>query len=371
MNTHYLSQKVKNPDYFLLTIILILVIFGFFILSSASIIISQSKFGDPYYYLKHQLIYGLIFGLIGFLIAYKFPYFKLKKFALPLLILNIILLILVFVPKIGFSYGGAKRWISIGPIFFQPSELLKFSFIIYLAAWLDKKKPFLKNFWFGYLPFLFMIALISLLIITQPDTGTLGIILISSLFMFFTAETKILHIILTIILGSGVLFLLIKISPYRLKRFLVFLNPEIDPLGISYQINQAILAITSGGIFGLGFGKSLQKYNYLPHPATDSIFAIFAEETGFLGVLILLIIFFLLFLRGLKIAKETPDRFGKFLAIGIVSLITTQAIINIAAISGLMPLTGIPLPFISYGGSALFIFLTASGTLLNISKYKN
>lgn len=367
----YLPQKSQKPDYFLLGLFIILTILGLLILSSASVIISQTKFNNPYYYLKHQLLFGLSIGFMGFILLYKISYFKLKKLSLIILLINIGLLILVFVPGIGFGYGNAKRWIDIGPFAFQPSEILKLSFIIYLAAWLDKKKPLLKSFWFGYIPFLLINGLVGLLIIAQPDTGTLGVILLSALMMYFIAETRIIYTIFTILLGFSAFFVLIKISPYRFARFLTFLNPEIDPLGISYQINQAILGIASGGLFGLGFGKSLQKYNYLPHPATDSIFAIFSEETGFLGGLILITIFLLIFWRGLIIAKNAPDRFGKFLAVGISSLIIIQAIINIAAISGLMPLTGIPLPFISYGGTALAVFLTSAGLLLNISKYRN
>jgi len=367
----YLFRKSQHPDYILAGLIFFLVVIGFFILASASVIIAQTNFNDPYYYLKHQLLYGLTFGLLGFLIAYKFPYFKLKKLSLLFLLLNIGFLVLVFVPGISLSSGGARRWVGLGNFAFQPSEFLKLSFLIYLSAWLDNKKPFLQNFWLGYMPFLIISGLIGIFIIAQPDTGTLGIILISGLLVYFIAETKLIYTILTTFLGITSFFILLKISPYRFARFLTFLNPQIDPLGISYQINQAILGIASGGILGLGFGKSLQKYNYLPHPATDSIFAIFSEEVGFIGVLILLTIFLLIFWRGLFIAKNATDRFGKFLAVGISSLIIIQAFINIAAISGLMPLTGIPLPFISYGGSSFVMFLTAAGLLLNISKYRN
>lgn len=347
---------------------LILVIVGLGILSSSAIALSYSTYGENYYYLKHQLIPGLAVGILFFFLARKFPHEKLKILALPFLLFTMALLALVFWGPFGLDHGGARRWLEIGGFSFQPSELLKLSLVIYLASWLEKRRDSIRSITGGLIPFLLVSATISIFLIKQPDIGTLGVILFTALFMFFVGGSKISHLVATILSGMAAILVLIKIEPYRLNRLLTFLNPEHDPLGISYQINQAIIAIGSGGLFGVGIGQSRQKYNYLPEPVGDSIFAIASEEIGFVGASTIVILFLIFAFFGYKISKSANTEFGKLLGFGLTSWILVQAMINIAAISGMIPLTGVPLPFISFGGTSLVVALTSVGILSNIGK---
>ncbi|MFZ2299954.1 MAG: putative peptidoglycan glycosyltransferase FtsW, partial [Candidatus Moraniibacteriota bacterium] len=265
---------------------------------------------------------------------------------------------------------GAARWVEIGPVSFQPSEVMKLSIILYLAAWLSSKgKTKAADFFEGFVPFLAILSIVGFLIIKQPDTGTLGLIFLISLSIFFASGANLLHMASLFFGGLAFLAILIKIAPYRLQRFLVFVNPEYDPQGSGYHVTQALLAIGAGGVFGAGLGQSRQKFNYLPEPVTDSIFAILGEEFGLIGTVIVVMLFLFVAWRGLRIARLAPDEFGRLVAVGIVSWIVFQAFINMGAISGLIPLTGIPLPFISYGGTSLAVLLASVGILLNISKH--
>jgi cell division protein FtsW len=361
-------MKGHKPDYVLIVTVFALVIVGLIMLSSASAVLSYEKFGNNYYYFIHQLIYGALFGFFAFLITSRIDYHYWKKFAAFLLILTLVLLVMVFIPGLGFKHGGAHRWILIGGWTFQPAELAKLTFLLYLATWFDKRQKGVKDWHSGFLPFITILAIIGLLIVLQPNIGTMSIIMLSAITVYFVAGANISHLALLGLGGFGLFLLLVKIAPYRMARLTVFLNPELDPQGIGYQINQALLAIGSGGLFGRGLGKSIQKYNYLPEAYGDSIFAIIAEELGFIRVLILIALFLILAIKGFLIAKRAPDLFGKLVATGVTSWISFQAFINIAAMVNLVPLTGIPLPFISYGGSALLFSLTAIGILTNISK---
>ena len=365
MPKNYVKQK---PDYILFFTILALLGIGFLALASASAVLSKEKFDDPYYYLKHQLIFGLSIGLFLGYLAYKIKLKIFEKLALPVLLLTFFALILVFLPNFGYTHGGAQRWIVLGPISLQPAEIAKFSYILFLASWLKNRKNEIKSFWEGIFPFLIMTGFLGGLLILQPAIGTTGIILIAAVTMYFIAGGKLSHLAYCLVLGILLLSLLIKLAPYRIERIQSFLNPEADPLGISYQVNQALIAIGSGGIGGVGLGNSGQRYHFIPEPMGDSIFAIYAEEMGYIGSVFLIGLFVLFAWRGLKIAISCEDKFAKLASTGIVSWITVQAFINIAGISKLLPLTGVPLPFISYGGSALVITLIASGFLLNISK---
>lgn len=363
-------MKHNQPDYILLSVIAILVVFGLIMVSSASISQSQEKFQESYYYLKGQVLKGLLPGLILGLLAYLIPYRWLKPLALPALIVSIIGLILVFVPGIGTGeYGGAHRWIALGPIVLQPSEFLKLSFIVYLAAWMAGKGKAIKDFSEGLVPFLIVVGLVAVLILMEPDIGTLGVIGFTSIIIYFLAGARLAHLGF-IAFGSVFLFyFLTKFYSHAANRLQVFLHPELDPQGIGYQINQAILALGSGGLFGLGLGQGLQKFRYLPEPASDSILAVIGEELGFIGIMTLLLLFIIFTFRGLKIAQGAPDDFGRLLAGGLTGWVVIQALINMAAICGLIPLTGITLPFISLGGTSLAITLAGMGILLNISKY--
>jgi cell division protein FtsW len=363
-----MKNSKNKPDQILITTVLGLLVFGLVMISSAGIAISQSRFGDPYYFFKHQLFFGVLPGLALMYIAQKIDYHFWKKFAFPLFVLNLFFLVLVFIPGFGLNFQGASRWIKLGPFSFQPSEMLKLTMILYLATWLEAKREKGADLFEGFLPFLAIIGTVGFLIIKQPDMGTLGSIVLISMAIYFMSGARWQH--LGAMLGMGVLafIALVKFESYRMSRLLVFLHPELDPRGIGYQINQALLAIGSGGIFGLGLGHSRQKFNYLPEPVGDSIFAIIAEEIGLIGAAALVILFVIFAMRGLKIAKSAPDTFGKLVAVGVTSWVIFQALMNIAAISGIVPLTGVTLPFISYGGTSLVFLMIGVGILLNISK---
>ncbi len=363
------TSPKHSADHLLLLVIIGLVLFGFIMVASASHVLAVRFHHDPFFFLKHQLLFGGLVGLVTFVIGFAVPYTFWRPLALPGLIAALFLLVLVFVPGVSFSSGGASRWISLGPITFQPTEFTKLIFIVYLAALMEKKGEAIKDFRKSVLPFLILSSVICILIIMQPDMGTLlSIILISSA-MVFVAGFRLRHLLLISLAGLAVFSIFINTASYRLDRIMVYLHPELDPQGIGYQINQALLAVGTGGFWGLGLGRSRQKYYYLPEPAGDSIFAVIAEELGFVRSCLLLAAYALIAIRGYAIARRSPDTFSRLLATGITSWIMVQMFINIGSILGLSPLTGIPLPFVSYGGSALATILFAAGILLNISKY--
>lgn len=365
MSLSKFRKKRGKIDYWLLFLVFGLCIFGLLMIYSSSAVLSFEQYGVNNYYFKKQLI-SLVIGLIFMIIASFIDYRFWKKYAVLFLFITILLLIGVFI--FSGSTGGAQRWIQIGSISIQPSEIAKLTFIIYLAAWLEKKQEQVKDFKYGFLPFLVILGIIGFLIIKQPDMGTMSVIVATGIVMFFVSGASLLHLGIGVGFLIGLFLLLVKSAPYRLQRFLVFLNPSGEKLGAGYHINQALLAIGSGGIWGLGFGQSKQKYLYLPEPHTDSIFAIITEELGFLRVFLVVLVFLLIVLRGYKIAKNAPDCFSTLLAAGITTWIVIQFFVNIGAMIGILPLTGIPLPFVSYGGSSLIVLLIGVGILLNISR---
>lgn len=366
-----LSKSGHKPDYFLLATVFLLTIFGMAMLASASSELGKIKFNDSYYYLQHQILYGLSVGLVGFFLGSFINYQHYKKFAFIFLIISVICLALVFT-KFGVEVRNATRWIQIGPISFQPAELLKLTFIIYLAAWLgNPKMKREKNFFEGLLPFLLISGFIAGLLILQPATSTMIILLGAGLVVYFLSGAEKRYIALTVLLGLIAFGIIIYSTPYRLERVLGFLNPESDTLGANYHINQALIAIGSGGLWGKGYGESTTKVNYLPTPIDDSIFAVVAEELGLVGASILIALFAILTFRLFWLAKNMRDRFGRLILIGFGTVIAFQSLVNMAAISGLTPLTGVPLPFVSYGGTALAVFLTMSGIALNVSRYSS
>ncbi len=359
----------KQFDKTLFFTVLTLLALGLVMISSAGVIYSQTRFGDGYYFFKHQLFFGVLPGFAVLYFFQKIDYRVWKKFAVPFFLVAIIFLMLVFVPGVGSKVYGASRWIQLGPFSFQPSEMAKLAIVIYLAAWFESKgTKKIKDFFEGLLPFLGIMGLVGFLIIKQPDMGTLGVIILTAFAMFFVSGARLKHLFSMSLFGTFVLWILIKLEPYRFDRISAFLDPGSDPKGIGYQINQALLAVGSGGFLGVGLGHSRQKFNYLPEPVGDSIFAIIGEELGFIGGVFLVVLFLILASRGLKIAKNAPDVFGRLVAAGIVTWIIVQAFINISANVALVPLTGIPLPFISYGGTSIVFLMAAVGILLNISK---
>lgn len=360
----------KGTDRVLFGVIGFLVIFGLLILTSASIGHSIKKFGNPYSSLVHQLIFGVGVGVFLFWAGLRIPISLYKRFAPHLLVISIALLLLMFVSKIGFSTGNATRWIRIGPLSFQPSELLKLAVVVYLAAWMHSRRKEISSFTLGFIPFLLITGIVSIFLYREPDIGTLGVIALTSLGIFLLGGGRASQTAMAVLLGLVILGIIIMAEPYRRDRFFIFLNPDAEIQGRGYQINQARIAIGSGGLFGRGLGLSRQKYSYLPEPMGDAVFAVYAEEFGFIGITVLLSAFFFFFIRGMMVAARTHDSFARLLAAGITLLVISQVVINVGALSGVIPLTGIPLPFVSYGGTALAFLLFEMGILLNISKRK-
>lgn len=347
----------------------ILVLIGLAVLINASIPLSQSNHGESFYYFKHQIIYGLGAGFAAFILFSRLNHNHLKKLGLPLLLLAVILLILVFVPQIGYQSGGAKRWIRVMDFSFQPSELAKLAIIVYLAYWLESKKDKIKKTAL-VIPFLFWLGLVGGLVLLEPDLGTFIIICLIAFGMYFSAGARIKTLAVLGLAGILIITTLIAAEPYRRQRFISFLNPNTDTTGKSYQLNQALIAIGSGGVFGLGLGKGIQKYSYLPETIGDSVFAIVSEELGFVGAAAVLLLYLIWVLSGLKLAVTGSSVYGKYLTLGIVIWMGFQAFVNTLGILGFIPFTGVPLPLISYGGSALLIELAAVGIVANVARSK-
>lgn len=360
-------RRSSSLDHTIFVVTGILIIVGLAALASASSDLGATKFNDAYYYLKHQVFYGLSLGLIGFFVGVSLNYKVYKRIAPIFLLLSLGLLFLVFSP-LGVTSGGAQRWIAAGPITIQPSELLKLFYIGYLAAWLSStKKDRQKSIGQGLLPFLVISGIIAVLLLIQRSTSAAAILMIASLAIYFASGAKKKYILATILLGVGLLSAVILATPYRLERIKSFFQPETASEASTYQGEQALTVIGSGGLTGVGFGQSTAK-NYLPERIGDSIFAIIAEEFGLIGSLTLISLFFVLVTRMFILAKKSGDQFGKLLLAGFATIIGLQVFIHIGANSGIIPLTGVPLPFISYGGTALAVFMTMIGISLNISK---
>jgi len=358
MNRLFIKNKFFIP---LITIPIIMSLIGLVFIFEASAVNSSRVFGDSLHYLKSQgawIFLGLFVVAIFSFIDYKKLYFL----SFISLILTIILLVIVLIPGVGSKVGGARRWIDLGFFSVQPTELAKFSVIIYLSSWFSKKE---KN---RFLPFISLICFLVFLIILQPDMGTAIIIFSISLIIYYFSGARFMDFVY--ILGGSVvgIYFLIKLSPYRFNRLLAFLNPAVDPLGISYHINQIFISLSSGGFFGRGFGASRQKYLFLPEAHTDSIYAIIGEEYGFIGGLILIVLYFVFVYKIYHLIRLAPDRLARLILIGIFAFFNLQFIVNLSGMTGLFPLVGVPIPFLSYGGSNLLISFALIGIMLNIEK---
>lgn len=358
----------KSVDGILLFATAILVVGGLFIFLSASLGLlarDGAQFSDV---ATSQIVLGLGGGFIAMLIALSVPYRLWRRYALFLFIASIFLTLLVFAPGIGLELKGAHRWLQLGPFTFQPSEALKIGYVLYLAVWLSAVKRKIGNPLLGLFPFGVITAITGGVLLFQPDTDTFLIIAAAGMAMFFAAGAKWRDLGIILLIGILSLGIVVSQRPYLLDRITTFIDPSSDPQGASYQIQQSLLAIGAGELTGRGFGQSIQKFGKLPEPISDSIFSVFAEEFGFIGALALILAFLIFALRGLWIAARAPDLFGGLIAIGIVSLIIVQSFMNIAAMLGLFPLSGLPLPFVSHGGSALFIALGMVGLLMSVSR---
>jgi len=364
-------MKEKRIDRFFLTIVILLIFIGLAMFISASFGILAKNPKIFYSVLFSQLVLGFGLGIAGMLFCLKINYKFWKKHAFYIFLGSILLTAAVFIPHLGWSHGGAERWIKLGPLgTFQPVEFLKFGFIIYFAAWLSWAKIRVKSFRFSILPLFIMLGIIAFILFKQPDTKSFILIAITGLAMLFISNVPMKYLLGIGLLISIALFSLVAVTPYLQERVKTFIDPSQDSQGSSYQIQQSLIAIGSGGIFGRGFGQSIQKFSYLPEPQGDSIFAVLSEELGFIGSVATIILYALFALRGLHIANNSPDLFSRLLVAGIVILITAQSFMNIASITGVFPLTGVPLVFMSHGGTSLMIYLMSIGIVLQISKFQ-
>lgn len=360
---------MKKPDILLFITIIIISLFGIIMIYSASYVWSEYKFNDPYQFVKHQSLFFLI-GVVCMYFISKINYHIYYEKANILLMIVLILLILVIIPGIGTVRNGSRSWFGIGPFGIQPSEAAKLVLIIFTSKYLSKNENVLKYIKKGVFPILGITLFIFGLIMLQPDFGTGVILVMSVIGLLFVAGVD-----LKFFLGLGAIGVvgivgLILVAPYRLQRILSFLNPWSDPLGSGFQIIQSLYAIGPGGLFGYGFLNSRQKHFYLPEPQTDFIFSIISEEFGFMGVVIVVSLFLIIIIRGFQIARNTNDKFSKYLSFGIIFELAFQAILNLMVVVGLIPVTGVTLPFLSYGGSSLLITLCGMGIVLNISRYQ-
>jgi cell division protein FtsW len=360
-----------KPDYMLALLVFILLALGLIMIYSISPVLSYNLLGSTSrnYYFYGQLG-NIAIGLVFWVAAAAIPYKAWKNWAPLLLLVAIVALVGLMIPGLSFSKNGATRWLRLGPASFQPAELLKLALILYVAAWLERRGTQIRDFWEGLFPFsLMLIGASFVVVVLQRDMGTAMVMAAAAVGMFYAAGVRLTH--LTALLSTGLVlgWVAIVTFPHRLSRLTTFLHPASDPSGQGYHISQALIAIGSGGVLGVGLGRSIQIYGYLPEAANDSIFAVIAEEFGLIGSLVIITLFGLLVYRGFKIAKAAPDVFSRMVATGISLWLLFQALINIAAMLSLLPLTGIPLPFISYGGTSMVFSLVGVGILLNISKY--
>ncbi|KKU81524.1 MAG: stage V sporulation protein E [Parcubacteria group bacterium GW2011_GWA1_47_8] len=362
-------MKSKKVDTMLLSITILLVSTGLFVFTSASFGLFARKGFSLYSLLFDQVVLGLLIGGIALVVALKVPLSVWRKYSLHLFIGASILTLFVFVPYIGFSHGGASRWISIGSLSLQPSEFLKLGVVVYCAALLPLLKERMRTFSRVFPLILGVMVVPTVILIAEPDTGTLAVTFSAVIAMFLAAGMKFRHLLVMIAVAMLALGTLAMFQPYVKERVLTFFDPSRDPQGSGYQIQKSFLAVGSGGIMGRGFGQSIQKYGSLPEPTGDSIFAVVGEEFGFVGGTLIIILFLLFGIRGIQIARLAPDAFSGLLAVGIVILIISQSFANIASTLGVVPFTGVPLVFVSHGGTALIAALLEIGILLNISKF--
>ena len=343
---------------------------GVVMVYSASAIVAADRFHDPYFFLKKQLFWALL-GAACLWMAIRLDYRRLERFVLPLLIFAGVLLVLVLVTPIGQAINGTRRWIRFGPVSFQPAELAKLALVLYLAAFLARKGEAIADFRRGLLPPLAVAGLLAALVLAQPDLGNCLTLITLTFTLLFLAGGRVRHLGLILAAAVPPLVIAIWAAPYRLRRIVAFVDPWSDPRGSGFQIIQSWLAFGNGGVLGQGIGASKQKLFYLPEAHTDFIFAIVGEELGFLGAAGVIALFSVFVWRGLRIGLRAPDAFGGYLALGITVLIATQTLVNLGVVLGLLPTKGLPLPFMSFGGSALLVTLLSTGVLLNISQHAN
>lgn len=348
-------------------LILFLLAFGLAVLASASVVQATKQFGSASYFWRHQLIYGILPGLALLWIAWKFGYRRVRPFAFGFLVAALALMVLVVVPQFGLKLKGATSWLVIGGMSFQPAEFLKLALVVYLAAWLGERSDRVKRWQLGLLPFGIIMGFVATLLLLQPDLGTLGVVALIASGMYFLAGAPVKQTAAIILVGMVLVVGFAALSSERWQRITTLLDPTLDARGAGWQLNQALIAIGSGGIWGVGYGQSTQKLGFLPEPIGDSIFAVLIEELGLVGGMGTIVLFGVLAWMLVSVARRSPDGFGGLLAAGMCLWIMGQAVVNIGAVTGLAPLTGIPLPFISYGGSSMVFMLAGLGLVLSVA----
>ena len=357
-----------SPDLWLFGVVLALVFLGVVMVYSASAIIAADRFGDPFFFLKKQLFWAVLgSGLLW--AALRLDYRRLERLVVPLLVVSIALLVLVLVPPFGQAINGTRRWFRIGPLSFQPVELAKFALVLYLASFLTRRAAALRSFWQGLFPILLVAGTMALLTFVQPDLGNSLALVVLTLVLAYLAGARVKHMAWVAAAALPLVALAVALKPYRWRRMVTFVNPWDDPQGSGFQIIQSFLALGSGGLTGRGLGGSKQKLFYLPEPYTDFIFAIVGEELGLLGALGVIALFAVLIWRGLRVGLRAPDPFGSYLALGLTVMLATQTLVNLGVVMGALPTKGLPLPFVSFGGSALLMTMFSAGVLLNISQH--
>jgi len=359
-------MRRSQVDHILLAAVLTLLGFGVVMVFSASSVEASVVNHNPYYYLERQLVWAVL-GLAAMAILARFDYHRLAPLVQPVAIVTLVLLIAVLIPHVGREVNGARRWLGYGSLLFQPSELAKFSLVLVFGLWLSRV-PRVERFWQGIGVPLLLYMFVAALIVLEPDLGTTLALGGTVLLMMFAAGANLGQFFGVLALALPAVGVAILVAPYRLQRLLAFLHPESDPQGSGYHIIQSLYALGSGGLFGSGLGQGALKYFYLPEQHTDFIFSIIGEELGLVGAVLVLALFLVLTWRGLRVAMLAPDRFGALLAVGLTTMVSLQALMNVAVVTASMPITGIPLPFISYGGSSLVFALGGMGILLNISR---
>lgn len=357
----------RNTRINLFTVSFILICIGTVMIYSASSIYAWERYKDSFFFLKRHISFFII-GLIFTFFAMSIDYKRFRAWAKPLLMVSIFLLVLVLIPHIGREVSGARRWFRLKFISFQPSELANIAVIIYTADFISRKSEYIKTFWKGFLPPMFILGTTALLILVQPDLGTVLALGIVVLVMLFVAGVRVTYLLSVILASLPLLYVLIFSVPYRRMRMMAFLNPWADPKGSGFQVIQSQIALGSGGIFGVGLGHSKQKLFYLPAAHTDFIFSIIGEELGLLGTVGVIVLLIIFIQQGLKVIKNAADKFGYFLSLGLVLMISLKAIINIGVSCGIFPTKGLPLPFISYGGSSFIFEMISVGILMNIAR---
>jgi cell division protein FtsW len=357
-----------TPDMWLFGMVVALLSVGIVMVYSASAIMAADRFHDPYFFLKKQLFWALL-GSVALWLALRIDYRRLERLVVPLLVVAAALLVAVLVTPLGASINGTQRWLRLGPVSFQPAELAKLALVVYLAAFLARKREVLRDFWQGFLPPLLVAGGLAGLIVLQPDFGSALTLVALTFALLFLGGSRLHHLALMVLSALPLVALAVYVAPYRLRRVAAFLDPWEDPRGSGFQIIQSWLALGGGGLVGRGIGESRQKLFYLPEAHTDFIFAIVGEELGFIGAAAVLALFLAVVWRGLRIALRTPEPFGAYLALGITVLLATQTVVNVGVVTGLLPTKGLPLPFLSFGGSALLVTMTATGVLLNVSQH--